>query len=203
MFITESGFGMVIHGIILAMEEERAKGADISDDAFVSIKSALMGPLAGFGDTIMDATIRTLNIAIFQPLAMQGMLIAPIISGLIQICGKPLAGAIMLPLGYKMGTDAVDKLLDNGGFKKLMSAASILSMFIMGSMSYSYVSLKSTLTIGSVELQNILDSILPGMLPLALVLGIYYLMTKKNVSATWIILSIMVIGILGSLTGIL
>ena len=109
----------------------------------------------------------------------------------------------MLPLGYNLGTDAVDKLLDNGMFKKILSGAAILSMFIMGSMTFSYVNLKTVLELGSVNVQSILNSILPGMLPVSLVMLIYYLMARKQVNATLIILCIMVVSLIGSFFGIL
>src|SRR5262245_21266778 len=51
-FNTEPNVGGVIHGAVIAMEEQRANGADIDDDAINSVKSGLMGPLAGVGDTI-------------------------------------------------------------------------------------------------------------------------------------------------------
>src|SRR5438128_1294197 len=56
-FNTEPNWGGVIHGAVIAMEEQRANGADIDDDAINSVKSGLMGPLAGVGDTIDQGTI--------------------------------------------------------------------------------------------------------------------------------------------------
>ena len=51
-FNTENQWGACIPGIMMAMEEERANGADIDDEAINSVKIGLMGPLAGIGDTI-------------------------------------------------------------------------------------------------------------------------------------------------------
>ena len=39
-----------IVGIVLAMEEAKAKGANISDTSIQDVKIGLMGPLAGVGD---------------------------------------------------------------------------------------------------------------------------------------------------------
>jgi len=44
-FNTEPNFGNVIHGTVIAMEEQRANGAAIDDDAINSVKSGLMGPM--------------------------------------------------------------------------------------------------------------------------------------------------------------
>lgn len=43
---TEPHFGGIINGMVVAMEEERANGANITDDAINSVKTGLMGPMA-------------------------------------------------------------------------------------------------------------------------------------------------------------
>ena len=45
-------------GVTLAMEEQRANGAEIDDGAINGIKVGLMGPLAGVGDPIFWGTVR-------------------------------------------------------------------------------------------------------------------------------------------------
>ena len=49
---TEPHFGGIINGMVVAMEEERANGANVTDDAINSVKTGLMGPMAGIGDTL-------------------------------------------------------------------------------------------------------------------------------------------------------
>ncbi|TME10391.1 MAG: PTS system mannose/fructose/sorbose family transporter subunit IID, partial [Chloroflexi bacterium] len=56
-FNTEPNVGGVIHGAVIAMEEQRANGAPIDDDDINGVKSGLMGPLAGIGDSISQGTI--------------------------------------------------------------------------------------------------------------------------------------------------
>ncbi len=56
-FNTQPGVGGVIHGIVIAMEEERAAGLDISGDAINGIKTGLMGPMAGIGDTLQRGIV--------------------------------------------------------------------------------------------------------------------------------------------------
>ena len=51
-FNTEPHIGGVIPGIVLAMEEERANGAPITGEAINGVKTGLMGPFAGIGDTL-------------------------------------------------------------------------------------------------------------------------------------------------------
>jgi len=52
-FNTEPHIGGCIPGIVLAMEEKRANGAPITDEAINGIKTGLMGPFAGIGDTLV------------------------------------------------------------------------------------------------------------------------------------------------------
>jgi mannose/fructose/N-acetylgalactosamine-specific phosphotransferase system component IID len=47
--------------------------------------------------------------------------------------------------------------------------------------------------------QKILNSFMPNLLPLFLVLFVWWLLTKKKVSPTWIMVAMIVIGVLGAL----
>ena len=62
----EPYLGIVLLGIIIAMEEERAiKGNEVVPaEAISSIKAGLMGPLASIGDTVNQGIIYTLFLAI-------------------------------------------------------------------------------------------------------------------------------------------
>ena len=62
-FNTEPHFGGVILGIVLAMEEERANGAPSTDEAINSVKTGLMGPFAGIGDTLWQGTLTPILLA--------------------------------------------------------------------------------------------------------------------------------------------
>ena len=44
--------GTIINGIVASMEEDIALGGETPNELPVSIKTTLMGPLAGIGDTI-------------------------------------------------------------------------------------------------------------------------------------------------------
>ena len=57
-FNTQPFLATPIMGIIAAMEEKRANGADISDQTISGVKVGLIGPLAGVGDPIFWGTLR-------------------------------------------------------------------------------------------------------------------------------------------------
>ena len=47
-----------IMGVVMALEEEKANGAEIEDMAIQGVKIGMMGPLAGVGDPIFWGTLR-------------------------------------------------------------------------------------------------------------------------------------------------
>ncbi|MDN5302588.1 MAG: mannose system component [Thermoanaerobacteraceae bacterium] len=62
-----------MHGITIAMEEQRALDKNIPDEAITGIKTGLKGPFAGIGDIINWATITTpIVAAFFVPFAKEG-----------------------------------------------------------------------------------------------------------------------------------
>ena len=76
---TEPHFGGVINGMVIAMEEERANGAPISDEAINGIKTGLMGPFAGIGDTLWQGTLTPILLSIGISLASSGSLAGPLV----------------------------------------------------------------------------------------------------------------------------
>lgn len=66
-------------GVTLAMEEQRANGAEIDDGANNGIKVGLMGPLAGVGDPIFWGTVRPVFAALGAGIAMSGSLLGPLL----------------------------------------------------------------------------------------------------------------------------
>ena len=53
-----------IMGVTMALEEERANGAEIDDTAIQGVKIGMMGPLAGVGDPVFWYTIRPILVAL-------------------------------------------------------------------------------------------------------------------------------------------
>ena len=67
-----------IIGVTLALEEERANGADIDDAAIQGVKVGMMGPLAGIGDPVFWFTFLPIVVAIAAAVATGGSIIAPL-----------------------------------------------------------------------------------------------------------------------------
>ena len=67
-----------IIGVTLALEEERANGGDVDDEAINGVKVGMMGPLAGVGDPVFWFTVRPILGALCASLAMSGNILGPI-----------------------------------------------------------------------------------------------------------------------------
>lgn len=209
-FNTQPDIGGVIHGVVIAMEEERAAGADISDDAINGVKTGLMGPMAGIGDTVQQGIIIPILLAIGMSIATggavgqvkEGNILGPIffvVSCAIFVWG---IGWFLWWQGYQQGRAAVTNILRGGALNKVITGAGVLGNFVMGVLAVSFVKLSTPVVFliggSKFEVQKIIDTFMPNLLPLILVLVIWWLVSKKNVSPTWVMIALILIGVLGA-----
>lgn len=185
MFNSNCDWGSIIHGITISLEEQRALGnEEITPEIIQSLKIGLMGPLAGIGDSVDQGIVATIPLAIFVPMALEGSIIAAFIPAIIYLAWSFGFSWFLFNKGYKLGKNSVLEILQSGAIKKVIDIASIVGLFMIGSLSASYVKFSTSLTFTSatdvVALQDILDGILPGLLPFALVMGMYVYITKKG-----------------------
>lgn len=207
-FNTEESLGSIIPGIVLGMEEKRAEGEEIPDELIQSTKTALMGPFAGMGDSLIGGTLRPILLSIAMGLSAS----SGSISGPLFYCVAWLG--IILPItwvlfsrGYKLGISATEILFAEGRKDAITRAANIVGLVVVGAISAQYVSAPSGLVYvaSGVEyhLQSILDSVMPGLMPLGLTMLAWYLLDKKNWKITKVFIVFIVIAIVASLTKII
>lgn len=203
---TENNWGAAIAGIVASMEEEKANGAEISDSAISSLKAALMGPLAGIGDTVTQSLVKTVLLGIACDLSVKGNVLGPILFFVGMTVYTLGFSHYVYFMGYKQGKSSVTKLLANGKLAAVTDAMGVLGMMVLGNLIATSISLKTPLVIAlgetSVVLQDVLNAILPCILPLVAVLACYK-MVNKGMKPINIILVLFVIGIVGGLLGIL
>lgn len=199
--------GLAIHGITLALEEERANGAPISDEAINSLKTGLMGPLAGLGDSVRAGTIAPIVTAFCISIGQTGNLIAPfLLEGILVAIVWPFA-IWLLKKSYHTGKEGIQEIFSSGKLNWITTMTSTLGGITLGALAASYVTLTSPLEFvlgkgSKIALQaDVLDVILKNILPLSMVLLSVYLLNKK-VSAVKIILILAAICALGVLIGI-
>ena len=183
-------------GIAASMEEQNKKLADFDPSSINAVKGSLMGPLSGIGDSLFWGTIRVIAAGIVIGLAKAGNILGPILFLLIYNIPNLLARYYGLKYGYELGGDFIQKAYENGLLKIITKAAGILGMIMVGAMTYSTVTLKTILKfkMGSMtfNLQQILDQIMLGIIPLSVTLATFFLIRKK-VSANKIILLMVVL----------
>lgn len=120
-----------IIGVTLALEEERANGADIDDAAIQGVKVGMMGPLAGIGDPVFWFTVRPIVGAIAASLATGGSIIAPLFFFIVWNAIRIAFLWYTQEFGYKSGS-AITKDLGGGLLQTVTKGAFILGMFVLG-----------------------------------------------------------------------
>ncbi len=202
--------GGTITGITASLEEERAKemyeGLEISidDDLIYNTKAGLMGALAGIGDSIDSGTVQYIFIAIALPWAQAGSAMGALFPFIGFATYQYLLGLYFTRMGYRLGRSAATEIVAGRRIQSIIEGLSILGLFMMGILAGNYVKVSSSLTwtISGKEfvLQGILDSLIPGLLPLLTVFGLYYYFTKKGLNVTKALLGLT--GILAVLAAI-
>ena len=229
-----------ILGVTLALEEDKANGAEVEDSAIQGVKVGMMGPLAGVGDPVFWFTVRPILGALGASLAMAGNILGPI---LFFVLWNVIRFGFMWytqEFGYKVGMKITEDL-SGGLLKKVTKGASILGMFILGALVERWVSINFVPVVSNVTLsegayiewdklpegsegihqalaqyasglsmeptkvttlQDNLNSLIPGFVPLLLTLLCMWLL-KKNVSPIIIIIALFIVGILGHVIGLL
>ena len=170
---------------------------------FNAIKVSLMGPLSGIGDSIFFILIPTIlgSITAYMaqdgnPLGMIVWCIYGIVIGFIRIKS--------VSWGYKGGLKLVNEL-----GKKLSvftNSISAMGLTVVGALIPSLVKVTTPLVfkMGEVtqEVQTILDTIMPAMIP-AIFTFISYKLLGRNVKISWLILIIIVFSWICAAFGIL
>ncbi|MEA5008664.1 PTS system mannose/fructose/sorbose family transporter subunit IID [Clostridium tyrobutyricum] len=203
-FNTEPVCGSVIHGITIAMEEEKSNGKPITDESLNAIKTGLMGPLAGVGDTLTQGVITPIVLAICIGITNTQNILGPIIFLIAQYAIMVTISFTMWTNGYKFGKKAVEEILKGGKINKVIEAASLLGTLVMGGLVGRFVNVQAFISfkMGKVNFslqKDLLDKLMPGLIPLVLTLWILHLV-KKGVSPIKL-MGILIL--LGAVTGIL
>ncbi|WP_334331677.1 MULTISPECIES: PTS system mannose/fructose/sorbose family transporter subunit IID [unclassified Companilactobacillus] len=142
-----------ILGVTMALEEERANGAPIDDVTIQGVKVGMMGPLAGIGDPVFWFTVKPIIGALAASLAMTGNILGPIIYF---VAWNAIRMAFMWytqELGYKAGSKITEDV-SGGVLQDITKGASILGMFILGSLINRWVTIKFTPTVSTVKLSK-------------------------------------------------
>lgn len=194
-FNTSPFLSAFIIGIDLALQVE--DGSE-SKEAVAAIKTSLMGPFAAVGDSLFGAVIPTIFGSLAAYMGLEGnptgvilwMFVAVLILGL---------RYFELPLAFKEGKKLVSTM--GGLLKNLTDSATLLGVIVIGGLvpSVVKVGVPFKLVIGEKELSfqtEMLDPIMPALIPVILVLFAYWLLGKKSMNSTKVIWIFMILSII-------
>ena len=213
-----------VMGIVLSMEQQKA---DIN--SIRAVRVAAMGPLGGIGDALFWFTLVPITAGITANLAIDGNLVGPILYFIITFGVQMALRYWLMYWSYDMGTKAIEVLTANA--REFTHAASMLGVFVVGALTCNYGATSLGIMIPNgqtaekvkqlviengkiveqeveqlkdvfINIQELLDGILPALIPLGLTLMCYTLIKKKNWSPTKCIMLLLVIGIVGCVFGI-
>lgn len=142
-----------IFGVTLALEEERANGANVDDAAISGVKIGMMGPLAGAGDPLFWFTLRPIMLSLGASLAVSGNVAGPFV---FFILWNIMAAAVKWytqEFDYRAGTAITDDL-SGGLLQKVTRGASMMGMFVIGSLIQRWVSITFTPVVSTVKQQK-------------------------------------------------
>lgn len=210
LFNTESQVGSVCNGIAIGMEEHLANGVGTAE-AIQEAKVALIGPTSAIGDSLWVATIIPLLLTICLSISSSlttAAWVGPLLYMIVYPIGTYMLSWKIFQLGYKAGLDGVQKFMASGQMDKIIRAITILGLLVVGALTASFVTCTlnidiktaaqvfdettQTYTAGTISvfnLDNLLNTVFPKIVPLALTLLVYRLYAKKN----WKPISIMLL----------
>ncbi|SHJ98904.1 PTS system IID component, Man family [Clostridium amylolyticum] len=202
-FNTHPHVAPIVLGADIAIEEN--KGIE-GKEAVLGIKTGLMGPLAGIGDTLNGVIAKSVFGGIAGSLALGlksgGALMLPLVGIFLYTSYNFFAWWlrwVFLKLGYKEGVKLVSNL--SGKLKYITEAANVLGVTVIGAMipltvrigtKYSY---KIGEKVTNVQ-TDFIDKLMPALIPALMVGLIYWLLGKKKMSSTKAILVVIVIGVI-------
>lgn len=186
--------GHFIVGIDLGIEEQEGHQ---SKSVVSGIKAGLMGPFSGVGDTVFGVLLPTILGSIAAYMGQNGNATGVIIWLLVNIA-ICLARLTFIPFGYKQGAKIVSEFGDK--LNALTDAAILLGITVVGALIPTVIRANVSLVYNSgkieMKFQSILDQIMPALVPVCLVLFIYWLLGKNGMTSAKAIILVMIISIL-------
>lgn len=197
--------GTVVPGIVAALEENRANGAQIDDAMINGVKVGLMGPLSGIGDSFFQGLMCPILLSIGISLAVDGSPIGPLFYIIAMFSFIVFFSYMVFFRGYKLGIESVGLFLGDNS-KRVQEAFTVLGLIVTGAIGAKFVALALNINIlsdGTVTVQTFLNNLFPSILPLILMVTTWFLLVKKRVKPTTLILVYVALAFAGSLAGIL
>lgn len=152
-FNTHPYLASPILGVTLALEEEKANGKEIEDQAIQGVKVGMMGPLAGVGDPVFWYTVRPIVGSLGASLAAQGNILGPILFFIVWNLIRIAFLWYSQEFGYRVGSE-ITKDLSGGLMEKVTRGASMMGMFVLGALIERWVTINFKPVVSTSPLQK-------------------------------------------------
>jgi mannose/fructose/N-acetylgalactosamine-specific phosphotransferase system component IID/mannose/fructose/N-acetylgalactosamine-specific phosphotransferase system component IIC len=193
--------GPLILGSTVALEEAG------TPKSAASTKVALMGPMAGIGDTVVFALYNSIVFTMGASWALQGNWLGPVFAAVMVLVPYALVRRWQFGFAYREGKRLAGHLAA-GALARVAQGATVLGFVVLGGFIPSIVKVVTTLTYRqtttvqgqpvtqSVAIQARLDELLPFLLPVLVTAGVYLLTVKARLRPVWVIGIVVVAGVI-------
>ena len=203
--VTPALFGFV-SGLAASMEKIASQDKNYDVSSINAIKSSLMGPLSGIGDSIFWGALKVVATGVGVSFAAQGSILGPILYFLINFIPGMMAKLLLPRISFKMGTEFITSMEKNGTISLVTRLCNVVGLMTIGAMATSMVKMnlawELNLSGNILNLQSVIDSILPQALSVALTLLMFKYL-KKDVKPMTLMCILIVVGIVSSYFGIM
>ncbi len=204
-FNTEPQLGTIIVGITAGLEEARANGTG-DGEMINGIRAGLMGPVAGIGDSLIVGTLIPILLGIALGLSGGGSPLGAIFYIIAWNLIITLGMRFLYYKGYELGGKAVEFLVGEQA-NAIREAVVMLGTVVIGAVAASWINVSTSFQMLNeeggviVDLQKTLDGIFPKLLSAVTVIFCWWLMSKKKISPTKVMLILVIIALVGVVLG--
>lgn len=190
----------LVAGLVLSLEETKAD--NISETA-LTMRTALMGPTAGLGDSLFWITGRTVFGSIAGYMAIEGSPMGLVICALLWVAIYALR-VFFFNVGYEQGAVFVTQRTSQ--LRNLTNAAVIVGLAVVGAMIPSMVNISTKVSFAmgdaTATLDGFFNSILPKFYSVAFTAAVYFGLKSKFFTTTKMIWTVILVCIVLSFFGI-
>lgn len=202
----ESGTAALLFGTILGLEERKALKGDVDEETIRSIKVGLQGPLAGIGDSLIQATLLPILMTITLALCAETGSIAGPLFYIVALFGIMIPYSyVLFNKGHALGSKAFD-LVKPETLSRITEAISMFGLLVVGALAGKTCNCSLAVAFESngesVMLIDKINAIFPNLLSLGVVFLLFWLMKYKKVSSIKIVFGVLIGVALLSLVGI-
>lgn len=216
LYNTEMHMGAAVVGITASLEEAKANGnAEIDSEMINGVRSGLMGPLAGIGDSLIPGTYVPILLSIALGLSSGGSVLGPIFYVAVWNITMLLFMKFLFNKGYEMGVNSVKYLVGKAS-TAIRESMIMLGSIVIGALAATWIGVTTSLSfqVGEVTsetgevvpnilyLQDTFDRIFPNLLSLITVLLAWFLLSKKKITPPLVMLIFLGLALVGVLLGV-